>query len=140
LIDGPAVLRAASLRGILDDELFVDGVHPTLRSYVRLAQAVVDSLRSRRAWNWPGETDSPAIDLAEVAVRAGVDAAKWAEVCHGSAGYYLKVATLRYDQADRQAKALRYEAAARRIKSGARPEDVGIPGIGLGMRAYNAED
>ena len=41
LVDGPAVLKAKSRHGILDNHLFHDNVHPTLRGHVALAEAVL---------------------------------------------------------------------------------------------------
>ena len=46
LIDGPKELRAISSHGILDDELFHDGQHPTLRGHLGLARAVLRELRA----------------------------------------------------------------------------------------------
>ncbi len=52
LIDGLAELRAISTHGMLDDELFHDGQHPTLRGHVGLAQAVLHELRVRKVLGW----------------------------------------------------------------------------------------
>jgi hypothetical protein len=127
LIDGPAVLRAASPRGILDDHSFVDGVHPTLRSYAVLGQAVLDGLRARRAFGWPARAPAAVVDPSEI----GIDAAAWARVCDAAASYYWAMAPFRVDPGDRQTKSLRYREAARRIRAGTHPEDVGVAGIGI---------
>ena len=72
LIDGPAELRALSPHGLLDDRVFHDAHHPSLRGHIALAEAVLHELLPPRRFGW---TDGvvPSIDLAEcdLALRHG---------------------------------------------------------------------
>jgi hypothetical protein len=132
LVDGPAVLRAKSQRGILDADLFHDNVHPTLEGHIALAEAVLNSLKTRGAFGWPVSTPAPVLDLKRYADQFGIDALAWATICERSAAYYGQLAMLPSDSADRVKWRDRYATAARRIRTGTRPEDVGIPGVGVG--------
>ena len=49
LIDGQAYLHRIGRHGQLNDELFQDMMHPSLRGYIALSQAVLRALESRRA-------------------------------------------------------------------------------------------
>jgi hypothetical protein len=131
VIDGPAVLRSKSRHGILDAELFHDTVHPTLVGYVALAEAVLDGLKYRAAFGWPESTPVPALDLKRLAEHFGVNVAAWATVCERSAGFYGQITFLSSDLAERVQWRDRYATAAHQIRAGARPEDVGIPGVGI---------
>ena len=126
LIDGPAVLRTKSRHGILDADLFHDNVHPTLAGYIALAEAVLSGLKARAAFGWPVSTPAPKLDLQRCADEFGIDAFAWATVCDRSAAYYGQLALLPSDSAERVEWRDRYAKAARRIRAGARPEDVGI--------------
>src|SRR5262249_9179396 len=61
LVDGPAVLSAKSLHGILDNHLFLDNVHPTLTGHVALAEAVLSRLKARAAFGWPASAPAPVL-------------------------------------------------------------------------------
>jgi hypothetical protein len=126
LVDGPAVLRTKSRHGILDAELFHDNVHPTLAGHIALAEAVLNGLKARAAFGWPDSTPAPVLDLQRCADEFGIDAFAWATVCDRSAAYYGQLALLPSDSAERVEWRDRYAKAARRIRAGARPEDVGI--------------
>jgi hypothetical protein len=132
LVDGPAVLRTKSRHGILDADLFHDNVHPTLIGHIALAEAVLAGLKARAAFGWPVSTPAPIIDPRRCADEFGMNAFAWATVCDRSAVYYGQLALLPSDSAERAEWRDRYAMAARRIRAGARPEDVGIPGIGVG--------
>jgi Tetratricopeptide repeat len=132
LVDGPAVLRAKSQHGILDADLFHDNVHPTLAGHIALAEAVLNGLKTRGAFRWPVSTPAPVLDLRQYADQFGINALAWATICERSAAYYGQLALLPSDSADRVEWRDRYAAAARRIRAGTRPEDVGIPGVGVG--------
>jgi lysophospholipase L1-like esterase len=126
LVDGPTVLRTKSRHGILDTELFHDNVHPTLAGHTALAEAVLRSLKARAAFGWPASTPVPVLNPQRCAVEFGMDAFAWATVCDRSAAYYGQLALLPSDSAERVEWRDRYANAARRIRAGARPEDVGI--------------
>ncbi len=130
LIDGPAVFRRASARGIVDDGLFHDAQHPNLIGYVALARDLLDQLRARKAFGWPGEAPPPAFDAASCAARFGLGPEQWAIVCVHSMMFYHGALPLRYDPAERWAANLRYGQAARAIGMRVPPEKLGIVGVG----------
>ena len=131
LIDGPAVLRTKSRHGILDAELFHDPVHPTLTGHVALAEAVLHGLKSCSAFGWPESSPVQVLDPRQCAAQFGLDADAWATICEGSAMFYGQVAFLSSHAADPIQWRDRYALAARQIRAGAQPEDVGIPGVGV---------
>jgi hypothetical protein len=131
LVDGPAVLRAADPDGVAGDRLFNDAQHPALPGHVALSQAILNGLAGRRAFGWPDGRPAPVVDPAECARHFGVDDRAWAKVCERAADYYGKTAYIRFDPAERLAKAERYREAARRIAEGVAPAAAGVPGIGL---------
>jgi hypothetical protein len=133
LVDGPAVLRAKSRHGIIDDELCHDANHPTLASQLNLAQAVLDQLHQRRALGLGGAgASAPLINPAECAAHFQIDNQVWAAVCAKAGMYFQHLGAARYDPAEREAKYLRFAQAAAQIRQGLRlPEEVGIPGVGL---------
>ncbi len=133
LVDGPAVLRAKSRHGIIDDELCHDAHHPTLASHLNLAQAILDQLHQRRALGLGGAgARAPIINPAECAAHFQIDSQVWAAVCVKAGIYFTHLGAARYDPAEREAKHLRFEQAAVQIRQGVRlPEEAGIPGVGL---------
>jgi hypothetical protein len=132
LVDGPAVLRAASPSGVLDDHMIQDAHHPTLAGMVALAEAALRRLHARRAFGWSGPAPEP-LDGAAVAAHFGMDAARWIEVCNRTRIHYERIALYRFDPSERLARARAYEAAMRRIAAGTPPEEAGV--VGLGVRA-----
>ncbi len=48
LIDGQSYFHAIGRNGMLDEGLFQDAMHPSLRGQIALAQAVLNALRTRR--------------------------------------------------------------------------------------------
>jgi hypothetical protein len=132
LVDGPAILRAKSRNGILDGHFFHDNVHPTLAGHVALAEAVLAGLKARAAFNWPVATPAQALNPQRCADEFGLSAAAWATVCERTAVFYDGLAFLTLDSAERVQWRDRYTVAARLIRAGTRPEDVGIAGIGPG--------
>jgi tetratricopeptide (TPR) repeat protein len=131
LVDGPAVLRAASPSGALDDGMFHDGQHPSLRGHVVLAQAVLDALAARGEFGWPSGVGAPVVDVRECAAHFGVDSALWGQVCSRAGAFYDLTAYIRHDATERMAKRERYRAAARRIYAGESAELVGVRGVGV---------
>ena len=134
LIDGPAVLSSKSRHGILDAELFHDNVHPNLAGHTALAEAVLAVLKARAAFGWPVSTPAPVLDAQLCADEFGIDGAVWATVCERSAAYFAQIACFSSDLANRIEWRDRYATAARQIRAGARPEDVGIPGVGVATK------
>ncbi len=130
LVDGPAVLKARSRHGILDNHLFHDNVHPNLNGQVALADAVLAALKDRAAFGWPNLVAATTLKPSRVAAEFKVDAAAWAAVCNRSAAHYGQLAFLTVDSAERIQWRDRYSHAARRIEAGAAPEETGIFGVG----------
>jgi hypothetical protein len=129
LIDGPAVLRAISPHGILNDTLFHDAHHPTLRAYVALAEALLHAFRARGAFGWPDGSEA-RLDAAECARHFGMDALRWWVVCERTSEFYRWLSITRFDPRERLEKAQRYAAAARQVAAGVAPELTGVPGLG----------
>src|SRR5262249_7052364 len=130
LVDGPAVLSDRSRHGILDDGIFHDNVHPTLAAHVALAEAVLGQLRARRAFGWPESIPAPRLDPRRIADEFGIEATAWAAVCQRIVDQLNLIAFVPLDPTERIRLRDRYLIAAHRIRAGARPQDVGIPGVG----------
>ncbi len=136
LVDGPSVLRRLSPSGLLDDHTFHDGQHPTFRAYLALAQNALDQLRNRSLFDLD-KTSQPQIDPTECASKFDLDRPdRWALVCRRSANFWSKLASGRYDPSDRFARADRLTRAAERIELGTKPEDAGVPGLGVRPKGF----
>jgi len=135
LVDGPAVLRAASPRGILDNEMFHDLVHPTLEGHVLLARAVLEGLKQRGFCAWPADAPVPDLDASWAEWEFGIDREGWARVCERSAAQYDMMSFLTPDPQERYMKRDRYLDAMRRIRAGEDLAVIGVPGVGVRSRA-----
>ena len=102
-----------------------------LAGHVALAEAVLAGLKARAAFGWPESTPAPLLDPQQCADQFGIDTAAWATVCERSAAFYGQLAFLSSDPVDRVEWRDRYAMAAHQIRAGTRPEDVGIPGVGI---------
>ena len=131
LVDGVTVLRSRSSHGILDNHLFHDNVHPTLRGHIFLAEAVLSELKARAAFGWPESVPSPVLESSQVAADFNVNAAACATVCRRTAAHYDRLASLLFDPAERLAWRDRYNQAANKIEAGAPPESAGVPGLAV---------
>jgi hypothetical protein len=76
LIDGPALLRAASPRGFLDYNLFHDAHHPVFRGHLALAEAVLRALAEHASFGWTSD-GSPDLDPAERAAHFSIHDGGW---------------------------------------------------------------
>ncbi len=130
LVDGPAEFHARADDGLVDDDFFADGIHPSLNGYAVLAEAILTKLHERHAFGWSAQAPPPVVTPLECAKRFRMDAAKWQFVCGYSAWFYRQTAFMRHDPSERLAKAARYVEAARRLKAGAPVESLRIPGVG----------
>jgi hypothetical protein len=139
LVDGPAILRAQSRHGILDDELFHDQVHPTLNGHVALAQAVLTGLKSRGVFHWPAATPAPILKPDQCATQFGIDAAAWALVCERSAAQYDMLAFLTVDPRERVARRDRLLRAAKHIRAGIPLASLDIPGFKTAASVRNPD-
>jgi hypothetical protein len=129
LVDGPAILRARSRHGILDDELFHDLVHPTLTGHVALAQAVLAGLKARRAFGWPEATPAPTLDSNRCTVQFGIDATARALVYQRSAAQYDMLAFLTVDPGERVEHRDRLLRTVNQIRAGVSLQALTIPGV-----------
>lgn len=131
LIDAQNLFESLVPDAILDDRLFMDGVHPSVSGQVALAEAVLAQLFARRFQNVL-EGDPPKLDSREIARRFGVvGPAVWKKIIMRSHKYYMAAAGVRYDPLARVEKAKRYFDAADRIARGETPEEITIPDIEL---------
>jgi len=130
LVDSPSVLRTLSPSGMLDDNVFHDGQHPTFRAYLALAQNALDQLRGRKLFGLD-RANLPPLDPSEVSAHFGMNAAKWAVVCERSRNFWWFLSPSRYDDTDRKDRAARFDKAAAKIRAGTPPEQAGIPGLGV---------
>jgi hypothetical protein len=131
LVDGQAVLAAASPGGILGDRLFLDAMHPSVPGHVLLARGILAALAARRAFGWPEGKPVPQVDPADCAAHFGVGTEAWKAACEWGARFYDLTATIRYDPSERLDWIARYRRAAGAIAEGRDPDDVGLPGVGV---------
>ncbi len=66
LIDGQALFHAIGPHGLLDDHLFHDAMHPSLRGHIALAQGILDAIQAREALGWPGRLPARELTLRRV--------------------------------------------------------------------------
>ena len=131
LVDSPTVLRPCSPHRQLDDWLFNDGIHPSLRGHIALAQGVLEKLRQWPALKWPKDAPTPKLDPAACAAHFNMNAVNWWPTSRLTATIWRNLAYARHDPAERLEWARRYQEACDRLLAGAKPEDLGIPGVGL---------
>ncbi len=130
LIDGRNELMAASPNGLLDDHVLEDTHHPNLKGQVALASAVLRQLRSRQRLGDAAQIDLP-LDMAVCLEQFQMDAAWLATACVRTSVHYERVSGYRYDPTERLEKSRRYAEAARRLRAGAAPHDLGLPGLDI---------
>jgi lysophospholipase L1-like esterase len=131
IADGQALFHASGPHGLLDDHLFADAMHPSLKGQIVLAQGILDALHKRRCFGWPSGTESQRIDIAACADHFGLQAKDWASIATRIYMFHRGTASLRHDQAQRLANMLTYEAAMKRLEAGEAPESVGLPNLGI---------
>lgn len=131
LVDGQAELHAIGRRGLLDDHLFQDAMHPSLRGQIALAQAVLRALRDRRAFGWPGGTPAPTIDPAGCAARFGLGPDAWKKLCLWGIRFGTYAQGLRHDPTSRLRRKAIHAAAYDRLVADEPVESLGLPNIGL---------
>jgi len=131
LVDGQELFHSLGKQGQLDDVLFHDAMHPSVRGHVALAEAVLRALQARRAFGWAADAPPVALDPAAVAGHFGIDNPVWELLCGRAAMFYFGFLGARYDTAERLAKQELYQEAARRIAKGEAPASLGLPNIGF---------
>ena len=136
LIDGPSVLAKFSPTGLLDDNLFHDGHHPSFRAYLALAQATLDLMRNRRLFGLD-QAALATVDPGECAAHFGLETnAHWGDIGRRAATFWERLASSRYDSSDRVAKAQRLRLAVKAMERGIRPEETGVPGFGVHPQGF----
>jgi tetratricopeptide (TPR) repeat protein len=131
LVDSQSYFHAVGQHGLLDDHLFHDGMHPSLRGQIALAQAVLHELHARKAFGWPANSPAPLIDPGECVRRFKITAKVWQYICTWGIMFYDLAHAARYDSSRRLEKKETFGQAFNRIEAGATPESVGLPNIGL---------
>ena len=131
LVDGQALFHSLGAHGLLDDQLFMDAMHPSLTGQVALAQGILDAIRERGALDWPKKTPVPKIDLAQCAAHFGLGASEWRLVAERGFIFETGTALFRYDQSEREAKIAALHEAIKRLAEGEAPENVGMPNLGV---------
>ena len=131
LIDGQDYFHKIGYHGLLDDHLFHDAVHPSLRGQIALAQAVLLAIHDHRWFGWPEGVAPVVIDPAECARHFRLTPWCWEKVCNFGIVFYDLTPGLRYDPTRRVAKRAWYGTALERIRTGEKPEDVGLPNVGV---------
>jgi tetratricopeptide (TPR) repeat protein len=131
LIDGQSYFHAIGNHGLLDDALFQDAMHPSLRGQIALAQAVLHALKKRRAFGWPAECLAPIIDPDRCVSHFGMKPKDWLALCQWGSGFYTLVTPLRYETSQRGRKRRLYLEAGYRLAAGASAESLGLPNIGI---------
>ncbi len=134
LIDGQTYFHAIGRHGLLDDELFQDAMHPSLRGQIALAQAVLGGLHARQAFGWPKDSAVPVVDPAECVAHFGIDNNAWRLIALWWKGFNELMSPMRYDTNLRSRKREAGIAAAARIDAGVAPEAVGLPNVGIPAR------
>jgi hypothetical protein len=130
-IDAQAGFHAIGHDGLLDDHLFHDLMHPSLRGQFVLAQAILSGLHARRAFGWPEGSPAPRLDPARCAAHFGLGAPVWERICLWGIMIYEAMSPLHYDPSDRLAKQKAFATAFQRIEKGEAPEKVGLPNVGI---------
>jgi hypothetical protein len=131
LIDGQAYFHRIGRHGLLDDELFQDAMHPSLRGQIALAQGVLAALHARGAVGWPPGAQLPVVDPLMCARRFGIGPAVWKAVCSREEWFGSLLAPLRYDPSRRLRARDAVTAAIAKIDAGVVPEAVGLPNVGV---------
>ena len=130
-IDGQSYFHLIGRHGLLDDELFQDAMHPSLKGQIALAQAVLIALEQRRAPAPDAGLSATVIDPAAVVAHFGLDREAWEHAARWSSGFYSLVGRLRYDQSERSRRIDEARRAADLIAAGTAPESVAIVNVGV---------
>ncbi len=131
LIDGQAELHAIGRHGRLDDELFQDAMHPSLRGQIALAQAVLSKLRDRQAFGWSSKVAAPPIDPSECVKRFRIGRSAWKDLCLWGIHFGTYAQGLRYDPATRLQRKQACATAHDQLVAGASVESLGLPNLGI---------
>jgi hypothetical protein len=131
LVDGQALFHNIGPRGLLDDHLFHDAVHPSLSGHVALARGILEALHARRAFGWPDSSPLRWLTSRDCATHFGLKPTDWKSIAGQGFVYYNTVSSLRYDWQQRIAKQSAFQLAVERIAAGEPPEALCLPNIGI---------
>lgn len=131
LIDGHDVLAELSEAGIPGDDVLHDAHHPTLPGYLAMARAVVHELASQGALGVESTARIPDVEPSACAEIFGVDQETWVTVAERSTSFWTRTAYMRFDPSKHLRMAEDYSEAARKIRAGANPADLGIAALRL---------
>ena len=129
LIDGQAYFHKIGRQHQLDDDLFQDIMHPSLRGFIAVTGCRTG--RGAHAFGWPRDVAAPVIDPARLAAHFGLDQETWKHICIWQKGFNELVAPLRYESEMRLRKRDEGLAAAERLTAAARPESLELPNVGI---------
>jgi hypothetical protein len=131
LIDGQSLFHAIAPHGLLDNSLFHDAMHPSLRGHIALAEAVLQALQARHAFGWPDRVAPPVVDPARCAARFGIDRKTWEHIVIWVRGFYGLMAPLRYDPRARERLRDLAVQALKEIEAGVAIERLSLPNLGI---------
>jgi tetratricopeptide (TPR) repeat protein len=119
-IDAADVLRPQTPHGILDQSMFHDNVHPTLRSAFLLGVAAADRI-ARETLPRLDRGHLPPADFRAAVTELGITREDLAESYLRTAETLRWLSPLRFDQSQRNARADRYAAGAAELASESPP-------------------
>jgi lysophospholipase L1-like esterase len=131
IVDGQALFHAIGPHGLLDDHLFMDAMHPSLRGQVALAQRILDAIAARGALGWPNSARAPRIDLVACAAHFALQASDWKLIARRGYMFQWGTVTLRHDRRQREAKMVQFADAAKRLADGEPAETLGLVNLGV---------
>ncbi len=131
LVDGQSLLHSVGPHGLLDDQLFMDAMHPSLWGQVVIAQGILDMLKSRSAFGWPNPVPAPRIGMAECATHFGLHAKDWRLIAERGCMFAWGTASCDTIGARREARMAAFRRAVQRLASGEAPEAIGMPNLGV---------
>lgn len=130
LVDAQAEFHAVGNRGRLDDEMFQDAMHPSLRGQITLAQAVLRELKVRHAFGWPEGPPASPIDPKACVEHFRIGPEGWKKVCLWGVHFGNFCEWLRYDPTPRRERRLIYAKAYDRLVAGEPVEAMHLPNLG----------
>ncbi len=131
LVDTQRYFHEVGTRGRLDDHLFHDGMHPSLRGQIAIAQVVVKGLIDARVLGPPESPQPATIDPDDTVRHFALIPAAWRKLALWGIMFYDKTAPARYDPSARRARQRAFADAANRIEAGVPPEAAGLPNLGI---------
>lgn len=132
LVDTQNGLRAKGRHALLDEALFQDAMHPSLRGFAGIAELTLAELKAKKVLGWPEDRPAPKVDAAKLAARYKLDSGAWAKVADWEIMFWTKTMPVRYERKMRRARQEDCARAVVKLRAGADAESVGLPNIGVG--------